>query len=289
MLKSFQTHLDAHRAAFKKSRRLLFKKPMATWLTIMVLGMALLFPTLLWLATDYMAKISHDWNQIGHIDLYLSSKDGLAQHQELLQRVQQTPGVAKARYISADEGLAQMAQQEGLEHLRQYASENPLPAVIEVTPAVDVNNKQQFNHLLLTLEKNAGIDEVRFDKEWVGRWFTALNILTSVVRGLMILLGLAVFFVVGHALWMMVDEGLEDIKVLKAIGANDAYISRPFLYLGLWYGFLGALLSTCFNTALFIFFMPKIQSFIQVYQQSDVGYGLNFFGRSLLLLWLHEA
>jgi cell division transport system permease protein len=34
-----------------------------------------------------------------------------------------------------------------------------------------------------------------------------------------------------------------EIEVAKLLGATDAFVRRPFLYLGLWYGLLGGLVA----------------------------------------------
>ncbi|MDO6749835.1 cell division protein FtsX, partial [Gilvimarinus sp. 1_MG-2023] len=36
---------------------------------------------------------------------------------------------------------------------------------------------------------------------------------------------------------------VDEIRVIKLVGGTDAYVRRPFLYTGLWYGMVGGLLA----------------------------------------------
>ena len=47
---------------------------------------------------------------------------------------------------------------------------------------------------------------------------------------------------------MHIHHNQEEIQVLKLIGAPNAFITRPFLYMGMWYGLLGAIIGILFVT-----------------------------------------
>lgn len=48
------------------------------------------------------------------------------------------------------------------------------------------------------------------------------------------------FLIVGNTLRFNVQANKEEIQTMKLIGATDAYILRPYLYSGMWFGLLGA-------------------------------------------------
>ena len=54
------------------------------------------------------------------------------------------------------------------------------------------------------------------------------------------MLALAVILVVGNTIRLDIQNRRQEIEVAKLIGATDAFIRRPFLYGGIWYGLLGA-------------------------------------------------
>src|SRR5690606_25274927 len=61
--------------------------------------------------------------------------------------------------------------------------------------------------------------------------------------GLAVLLGLGVLLVIGNTVRAGLEGRRAEILVLKLVGGTDAYVARPFLYTGLWYGCGGGLLA----------------------------------------------
>ena len=54
------------------------------------------------------------------------------------------------------------------------------------------------------------------------------------------------------ALRLALEMRLEEIKVLKLVGATDAFVKRPFLYFGAIYGFGGSLVTAMVLSAALI-------------------------------------
>jgi cell division transport system permease protein len=54
-------------------------------------------------------------------------------------------------------------------------------------------------------------------------------------------LGLAVLLVVANTTRMTIQGRRAEIEIAKLFGATDAFVRRPFLYTGLWYGLLGGM------------------------------------------------
>ena len=57
------------------------------------------------------------------------------------------------------------------------------------------------------------------------------------------LLAVAVLLIVGNTIRLDILNRREEIEVTKLIGATDAFIRRPFLYGGIWYGLFGGILA----------------------------------------------
>jgi cell division transport system permease protein len=57
------------------------------------------------------------------------------------------------------------------------------------------------------------------------------------------MLAIAVLLVIGNTIRLDIQNRREEIEVSKLIGASDAFIRRPFLYTGFWYGIIGGVLA----------------------------------------------
>ena len=76
----------------------------------------------------------------------------------------------------------------------------------------------------------------------------------------------------------------EEIEVSKLIGGTDAFIRRPFLYTGLWYGLLGAVAAWIVVTLGFWLIDAPARRLAGLYDSSFLLSGLSWSGTGLLLL-----
>jgi len=53
-----------------------------------------------------------------------------------------------------------------------------------------------------------------------------------------------VIMVVGNTIRLAIENRREEIIITKLIGGTNAFIRRPFLYEGAWYGLVGGVLAT---------------------------------------------
>ena len=58
-----------------------------------------------------------------------------------------------------------------------------------------------------------------------------------------VLLGAGVIVIVGNTIRLDIENRRTEIEVTKLVGGSDAFVRRPFLYSGFWYGLGGSLLA----------------------------------------------
>ena len=94
-----------------------------------------------------------------------------------------------------------------------------------------------MQQLASRLEALSGVDEVRLDLAWVERLRHLAELGRRVALALGALFGLGVLLVVGNTIRLAVESRRREIEVVMLIGATHAFVRRPFLYSGAWYGF----------------------------------------------------
>ncbi len=87
------------------------------------------------------------------------------------------------------------------------------------------------------------VELVQVDSEWVQRLNAILDLLRRLVLGTSVLLGLGVLAVIGNTIRLEIYSRRAEIEVTKLVGGSNAFVRRPFLYTGLFYGLLGATLA----------------------------------------------
>jgi cell division transport system permease protein len=136
------------------------------------------------------------------------------------------------------------------------------------------------------LERAQRLEEVelaQLDMEWVQRLSGIIEVGQRGVLLLGALLGLAILLVVGNTIRLTILNRRQEIVVTKLIGATNAFIRRPFLYTGFWYGLMGALVAW-FLVGLFISLLSSPVSRLSMLYNSDFSLGGLDLKTSLTLL-----
>ncbi len=98
------------------------------------------------------------------------------------------------------------------------------------------------------------------------------------------LLGLAVAIVVGNTIRLEINNRSVEIEVTKLVGGTDAFIRRPFLYLGLCYGLAGALVALAIVELGLLLLGPPVRAVAALYGSSFSLAGLSLRESGVLLL-----
>lgn len=238
----FKAWLANHQLVAIETLMLLVAKPMASILTWLVIAIALTLPGALWMTLDNIEQLSGRFQESGRITVYLQPASDVRAGQALSDRISQLPNVVTTHFINADQALADFRETSGLQAALDLLTENPLPAVILVEPPLALVG-EPLEALLATLGGYDLVDSVQLDMAWVDRLMSmlALGQRISVVLG--VLLSLAILLVVGNTIRLAIAARVDEIRVVKLVGGTNAYVRRPFLYTGLWFGFVGGLMS----------------------------------------------
>ncbi|MGH8426895.1 MAG: permease-like cell division protein FtsX [Gammaproteobacteria bacterium] len=151
------------------------------------------------------------------------------------------PGVAKTELITPTEALAEFQRLATFKQALATLKDNPLPAVLVVTPTD--THQAAVSRLTAALGKIEGADQVVADTQWIARLNAMLAIAERAIWVLGALLCLAVLLVIGNTIRLEIQSRRTEIEVQKLVGATNAFVRRPFLYGGLWYGAAGGLLA----------------------------------------------
>ncbi len=234
-------YLYAHRLALANGLRRMRRTPWATWLTILVMGIALSLPTALDLAVDNLGRLADDWRRGADISLFLTPNSDDAAARALALRLRGDPEIAATRVITRDQALAELRSRAGVGEALALLDENPLPPVVVVTPTGD--DPAHLAALRQRLADLPGVDLAQMDTQWVERLQALLHLADRLATLLGLLTVMAVAVIVGNTLRLVGQSYAPELRVSRLLGATDADLRRPFLYSGVLYGLAGALVA----------------------------------------------
>ena len=277
----FGNHLRVSLASLGR----LYAQPVATIMTATVIAIALALPVGLYIALDNVGQLSSDWDGSTQISLFLHTHVKKHDAQKLMQRLEKHKNIKKIEFIDKEEGLEQFREISGFGDALKYLDNNPLPIVLVVHPKISNNQTDSTTHLVKELGKNKLVELAQLDVQWVKRLYTFLEIANRSILVISSMLAMAVLLIIGNTIRLDIQNRREEIEVSKLIGASNAFIRRPFLYTGIWYGAIGGILAWIINQISLLLVENPIHKLALLYHSDFRLSGLGA-GNTLLLILL---
>lgn len=259
--------LDHRRVANESGRRLI-QTPFTTLMTWLVIAIALSLPTALSLVVSNLQALGDHWDSGASASLFLDHRIDRTRALDIAQTLRQREDVASVEYISQDQALKEFEAVSGFSDVLQLLDDNPLPSVLVVTPTDPDMSSAQGERFLDSLATIPGVTRTQLDLLWVKRLQQIIALLQRATDILIVLLGLGVILVVGNTIRMTIEQRRDEIVVAKLVGATDAFVQRPFLYVGLWYGLGGGVLACLLVAFAGIWMEAPVKALADAYQTS---------------------
>ena len=220
----------------------IYAAPATTIMTVTVIGITLSLPGGFYLFLKNIDAMSGDFRSSTQITLYLDIDITDKKTRAVQSKVANTPDVGDTQFVSKQESLEAFRLTSGFGKSIDALASNPLPHTIIVEPVSSADTFAVKN-LLNSLQALPGVEIAKLDTEWLERLYTILEIAKRSVAIVTLLFAVAVLLIIGNTIRLDIQNRYQEIIVTKLIGATNAFIRRPFLYGGLWYGLLGGLIS----------------------------------------------
>lgn len=224
------------------------RAPLAAGLTALVIGIALALPAGLFVAVRNLSAIGYSWQESLQISLFLKDSVTDERGAAMAREIGAERGVGRTSYISRQQALTEFRELSGFGEALDLLKDNPLPAVVAVTPERK-QTKAEVQLLLERLSRLPEVDLAKLDQQWLERLYAVLAIAERAVGIIALLLGLAVMVIIGNTIRLDIEARREEIEVMKLIGAPGSFVRRPFLYSGFWFGLGGGVLAWMLVTA----------------------------------------
>jgi len=216
-------------------------------MTILVIAVALCLPAMLYMTVKSLESGIEHIQETSDISVYFKIGTADSESLKVQTDILSMDAVEAVRFFTPDQALEEFQAYSGLGESLLFLDENPLPATLLVTPRIDLTDIQS---IIDSIQQFKAVDQVKFDYLWLQRLESLLTIFERAVLALTALLGLGVILILGNTIRLEIESRREEIVVVKMVGGTNAFVRRPLLYSGIWYGVLGAL-AAWFLTNLF--------------------------------------
>lgn len=283
MKKQLITYLFQHLQAMFSSLGALCRAPFASIMTLLVIAIALALPACLYVFVHNMQSLTQVWENGSQLSLFVKDEVTDARAQTLSQEIKTYPGIVGVEFLSREAAFSEFKDLSGFSQILDTLPNNPLPPVIIVKPSF--TDPALLQNLQQELENLPEVARVQLDLAWVQRLSAILHLGENIVWILMLFLSAAVVLIIGNTIRLAIFNRQNEIAIIKLVGGTNAFIRRPFLYTGIWYGLLGALLALIMVSSALIFLNQSVELLANSYQSNFQLLGLGF-ARGLDLLFL---
>ena len=232
----------------------------------MVVGIALALPAGLWILQVNMDDIAADWQGRPGFSVYFEKDAAAAEIDAVVTQLSAHKHIDSLDLITADDALVAFKVYSGLDDALDLLGDNPLPASLKARFAdgVDGADVEALTRTTLAL---AAVEEVEVEKTWLERLNDISAIVSRLGGVLALLFGLGAILVTASSVRLAIEARLEELRVLKLVGASAGQLRRPFLYFGVIYGFGGAVIAAMLIALTVAFLEPPLKSLLGSYDR----------------------
>jgi len=233
--------LRQHRRALFAALGKLAAQKASGAISALVIGVALSLPAGGYALLEGLSSLAAGVALEPQMSIYLkpdSTKDDAA---ALAARLKSDARIGRVRFVPRDQALKELKATEGLADVVEALDHNPLPDAFVVL-ASD-SSPATLAALAEELRRAPSVAHVQADAVWARRLASLARLGRLAVILLAALLAFGLVAVTFNTIRLQILTQRDEIEVSKLIGATDAFIRRPFLYLGLLQGLAGGALA----------------------------------------------
>jgi len=229
--------LRQHREAFARALGKLLAQRSASLLNALAIGVALSLPAGGYVLLANLQGAAQRFTVEPQLSVFLRQE---ARRADLEPRLKADARIAQARFVSRDEALRELRQAEGLAEVVTALDRNPLPDAFVLRAREP--GAAELEALAADLRALPGVARVQVDSAWAQRLGALARIGKLALAFLAALLAVGLIAVTFNTIRLQILTLREEIEVSRLLGATDAFVRRPFLYLGVLQGLAGGLI-----------------------------------------------
>ena len=237
-----------------------------SFLVWLLVGIALALPAGLYILQVNMQAATADWQGRPGLTVYFQTDAPAGDVEATVEALGAMQGLREVTLTTASQALEEFRSFAGVGDMLAELDNNPLPASVRAQLAADVGS-DGLTAIAREVEQLPSVAEVALEKTWLER----LNDIAMVVQRLGVvmaaLFGVGSILVTASSVRLAIEDRLEELRVLKLVGATRGQIRRPFLYFGALYGFGGSVIAAMLIALTLVVIEPPLHSLVGSYDQ----------------------
>ncbi|HEX5108524.1 MAG TPA: permease-like cell division protein FtsX [Vicinamibacterales bacterium] len=227
--------------AFRQGWLSLWRARGATGFAVVAIALALIVLGALLMLTWNTQRVLARLTDAAEFSVYLRD-DATSEQRGAVEAAIDASGVMSGReYVSKQEAETRFRRQHpDLANLSDGLEGDPFPASIEVRLNTNAAQDERIAGLVRTVTAMPGVDDVRYDREWLSRFSAGLRAVGAAGLTLAFVMAIAAAVTVAAVVRLGLQSRQEEIEIMELVGAPLTFIRGPFVAEGLLQGGIGA-------------------------------------------------
>jgi cell division transport system permease protein len=189
-------------------------------------------------------ELSASWRAKARLVVYLRDDATQAQKKTIAERLSLMPEVQRVQYISKAEAWRRLSQSlDGPSELMDGLEENPLPASFEVTLKPKARHVAVFDQVASSLGGLPGIEEIDYGRKWLEKLEDISRRGRLAALAGLLLVTVSLVLIIHHTVRLTLQNRIEELEVMKLVGASPSFIQGPYILEGAIKGLAGSILA----------------------------------------------
>lgn len=212
----------------------------------------------------------------GKIKMVAYLKDTAAQPQieSLRKAIASYNEVEKFSYTAKEEALSDFKKRlMDKKTILDGLDSNPLPASFIIEVKESFKTLDSMEGIARKIEAVEGVEDVEYGREWLDRFETLMVFFRLGMTAVGGVLMVGLLFIISNTIKLSVYSRLDEIEIMKLVGATNRFIKGPFIIEGMIQGLLGSIISIFLLIVIYKIFMSKINpSLMIIFGLSDISF-----------------
>ncbi len=255
-----------HAQALFSSLGRLIRNPVTFAMTVTVLAVALALAAGFFLLVANVQQLTGALEDSNHVSVFLQPHVTEKQGRELANKLREDTRISQVTFISKQQALEEFKQYSGFGEVLNVLESNPLPHVIQILPESMLSDESLTSDLIIKLKNLPEADFVQMDMAWLKRLQAMIHLANRGVLILSVVLALGILFITGNTIRLELQNSRDEIQIAQLVGATHAFIRRPFLYSGFWYGLIAGAVAWILVSLMLLLIQQPLDQLIGLYE-----------------------
>jgi len=234
--------MRALRYALEEAFTSLWRGRQAGLLSTLTIALALFVLGGFLVVTANLERLGNEWSNAAELSVYLKDDITAGDRRAVEMVLAPSDVIAAHEYVSKTDALARFKQTFGdLAAAVDGVGGNPLPASLEVRLRPAPGTGAGVDRLATRLRQMTGVADVRYDRQWLTRVLSAINVVRGVGLVLGSVLAIAAALTVANVVRLALYARREELDIMNLVGAPQIYVRGPFVMEGVLQGGVGAI------------------------------------------------